>query len=280
MSSNNQHQQQQDGRSRSNPPVLSGSVRARDFDDETSSPETRRPRRLRDDEDDTTAYEHRHVLCFAARNRRGRFYIPVTNNDFGGILVDHVLLDSGCSTLLLPFPLTAGFPNVFCTSRYFWTVSSSRGPGAIHSPVLKIKLRLGGEFPLTLANKEQPPLAILRFHIGSQAANMLLNTHHYRAMLDANSVTKLNDFRGALGDRTSPERTYALLGQSNFSRVMYCQLGDVAIALSRDFDGCQNILDIMAQYERKMAPLVAAFDRFHDLEDDDGDGNEEEYRLS
>lgn len=260
--------------------TLSGTVHGRDDDGHVSSPESRRRPRLLRQSHDATDYEHPHVLCFAARNRRGRFYIPLTTNNFGGIAVNHVLLDSGCSTLLLPFPISTGFPTAFLSARYKWIVSSSRGTGAVHSPVLKIKLRLGGEFPLTLAGKDQPHIEFLRFHLGSEAVNQLLNNQGFRNMLDDSSINKLNDFRSALGDMVSPERTYALLGQSYFSRVMYCQLGDVALAFAREYDGSDNVVEIMANYERKLEPLVEAFEGFHDLEDDDGDEDEEEYRLS
>jgi hypothetical protein len=195
--------------------------------------------------------------------------------------VDNILFDSGCSTLLLPYPLATGFPTSFLnTARYKWIVSPSWGTGAVHSPILKILIRIGRRFTCTLADKQQPGLTMLRFQLGSQAANQLLNTPNLRETLDENCVTKLNDFVTQLGGRSAPERTYALLGQSYFSQVMYCQMDDVAIALSKDFDGNDNIIDIMGRYHQKLEPLVNAFQGFHDLEDDDGDEDEEEYRLS
>jgi hypothetical protein len=36
----------------------------------------------------------------------------------------------------------------------------------------------------------------------------------------------------------------------------------------------------MGRYKQEALPLVNAFEGFHDLEDDDGDEDEEEYRLS
>ena len=36
----------------------------------------------------------------------------------------------------------------------------------------------------------------------------------------------------------------------------------------------------MGRYHQKVVPLVDAFEGFHDLEDDDGDEDEEDYRLS
>lgn len=80
----------------------------------------------------------------------------------------------------------------------------------------------------------------------------------------------------------APERTYALLGQSYLSQVMYCQIDDVAVALAKEHCGRENIIHIMGRYHQKLVPLVEAFEGFHDLEDGDGDEDEEEYlyRLS
>ena len=233
-------------------------------------------------EDAAAEYDHPNVLCFGARNHRGRFYIPCTTNQFGGLPVAHVLLDSGCSSLLLPFPLKRGFPEgLLLPEIYKWSVSSSRGTGAIHSPVLKITMRLGGRFPCTLAGKEQPSLPFLRIHVGSAAARQLLSNQNVRRLLDGGCINKLNDFLGQLGDRQSPERTYALLGQSYLSQVMYCQKGDISVMFSGNFvDHSESIVGIMGQYHRKLEPLVEAFEGFHDLEDNDGDEDEEDYHLS
>jgi hypothetical protein len=132
----------------------------------------------------------------------------------------------------------------------------------------------------TLAGKEQPRLELLRFHLGSASARRLLETPVFRGMLDETSITKLNDFLHQLGERAAPERSYALLGQYYFRQVLYCQVGDVALAMNMEFDGSENLVRIMGRYERKLEPMVQAFDGFDDLEDDDGDEDEEDYRLS
>ena len=77
---------------------LSSSVHPRDEEAKNSSPEARRPRLLRGS-GEAADYDHPQVLCFAAQNRRGRFYIPCRNNIFGGITVENVLLDSGYAAL-------------------------------------------------------------------------------------------------------------------------------------------------------------------------------------
>eukprot|EP00977_Amphora_coffeiformis_P002355 scaffold443_cov177-Amphora_coffeaeformis.AAC.2 len=260
------------------PAPLSGSVRVREEGSASSLPSPRTRRRLNPS---AAQYEHPQVLCFAARNRRGRFYIPMTNNSFGGMSINHVLFDSGCNSLLLPFPLQDGLPQPWLEEFYVWTVSSSRGTGAVHSPVLKIKPLIGPNFACVLAGKVQPNLNMLRIHVGSQAANCLLNTLEYRSKLDETSVNKLRDFLSEIGEnRTVPERTYALLGRSYMSHVTYVQTGDVAVAFAQEYDGTDNLRRVMARYTSKLEPLVEAFEGFHDLEDGDGDEDEEEYHLS
>jgi hypothetical protein len=266
---------------------VGGSVHPRDQrdaeeSDHSSSPQRRRP--VGPTNNDASAYEHPHVLCFAARNRRGRFYIPCKQNSFGGVHVDNVMVDSGCSSLLLPFPLSDGFPPELSTVELCqWFVSSSRGTGALHSPVLKINKRLSAGFRCTLAGRDQPlELNLLRIHLGRQACERILA--EYIEMLDQACIDKLNEFlrQTRIGGHASPERSYALLGQSYLKHVFYCQKGDVALALSNDYTGTsnENILMIMGRYERKLAPMVQNFEGFQDLEDDDGDEDEEHFRLS
>ena len=196
-------------------------------------------------------------------------------------------LIQGVAVFCCPFHWNPVFQRVSWNPRGTSGLSLLRGvdgslpTGAVHSPVLKISMHIGGGFACTLADKQQPMhLMMLRFHLGTQASNLLLSTPDLRRMLDTNCVGKLNDFLRQLGNRSAPERTYALLGQSYLSRVMYCQINDVALALSEDFDGTENIIHIMGRYIQKLVPLVEAFEVFHDLEDNDGDEDEEEYRLS
>lgn len=95
------------------------------------APGAQRQRLSMHDDNAALAYKRPHVLCFVASNHRGCFYIPCKRNSFGGVPVDNVLLDSGCSSLLLPYPLVNGFPpELLNPAQCNWVVSSSRGTGA------------------------------------------------------------------------------------------------------------------------------------------------------
>jgi hypothetical protein len=258
---------------------ISGLVFPRDYkgtnNGSDSSPAAQAPRCKGNDDSAVLAYAHPDVLCFASRNRRGRFFVPSKQNSFGGVQVDNVLFDAGCSTLLLPFPLENGFPPTLTDPSFCkWTVSYSRGTGAVHSPVLKIKKHCLG-FHCTFADKPQPSLDMLRFHLGSKACSKLLQDD-FKLMLTPPSIDKLSKFLRQIGNIECPERTYALLGQSYFSRVLFCQSGDTALALSGKYDGHENVVGIIGSYHQALVPLVKAFEEFHDLEDDDGDEDDEE----
>jgi hypothetical protein len=179
---------------------------------EEDSPASAQKRVVRPPPDGSVEYEHEKVLCFAARNRRGRFYIPSKDNVFGGMVVENVL------------------PLEWRADEYNWVVSFSRGTGAVHSPVLKISMHLGLEFSCSLGGKEQPRLKFLRFHMGSKGINHILETPQLVALLDPGCVATLIATRNQLAG-TAPERTYALLGQSYLQKVIYAQSGDLGIFL-------------------------------------------------
>jgi hypothetical protein len=219
------------------------------------------------------AFEHPDVLCFASRNRHGYLFIPSKNNSFGGVQVDNVLLRTGCGKLLLPFPFENGLPsNLIDPTNCEWTVSSF---GTRNVPVLEIKKHTLG-FNLTLANKTQPSLDVLVFILGSKACKMLLQDD-YKVMLKSSCITILKSYLGQIGDSEVPERTFAVLGLSYLSQVFFCQCGNIALALSANYDGNKNIVAIIGNYSKKLVPLVEAFEGFHDLKYADGDEYEEIY---
>lgn len=226
------------------------------------------------------------ILAMAVLNKKSRLFIPSKENKFGGIAYDNVMVDSGCSSVLLPFPIDdpgaslAGVAN----DRYDWTVTRSKGTGAVHSPVLKIKSKIGQEFDLKLAGKDQPiRLPFLRFHLGKQAAGLLLDS--FGGMLQQKCKEDLRSFVRGLGDDADvPERRHVLLGLSYIRKVCSVQTADIVLFL----DGnrwhllAAGLPGIFAQKSTEARELAEAFEGFDDLEDEDhdGDADEEDVRRS
>jgi len=269
---------------RGNAASASGNVHPRDGSDDSSSPVRQRQRITDAAAVDDHRYEHAQVLSYAARGRNKRFYIPSTENYFGGIRVNNIMFDSGCSTLLLPYPLETSFPpELLNNSLYSWVVGTSRGTGAVHSLVLSVSSRIGRKFPVTLAGKAQGEsrgVPKLRFQLGSGAVNQVLESPQLLALLDQGCIDMLNGFLTRIGDRTIEERNYALLGQSYLANVSQFQTGNVTLAISPDFPENENLWEIAGRYQIMLGSMVREFENWSDLEDHDTDVDDEDYRTS
>ena len=228
------------------------------------------------------------VLAFAAKNRRRRFFIPSKLNSFGGIEYEHVMVDSGCSSCLFPFPLHVDAPEMrrsFPPARFRWSVSSSVGTGAKHCPVLKIEGRLRSNFAIVLNGKSQPVnLSYMRFHLGSNSAAFVCD--NFADLLQQSDIDSLRAFtRDNSGDAAVPERRHVLLGQSYCDHVFSAQVQDIIIFMDAVswVDHASRLPDLLISCHDAARPLIDEYPEFHDLEDDDHDGDdqdEEDVRLS
>ena len=217
------------------------------------------------------------VVAVAAMNNRSRMFVPGVDNSFAGIAFPHVMIDSGCNSLLLPFPQDISSLKPFSGKRYAWTVSTSSGIGAISSPTLTIKSKFlpdVGELKLSLMS-HSVPLPRLRFHVTKEAARLLLEMEK----IDDGEKTILRTFLDALGESESKLRTHVLLGQLFLSNYLSVQSNPVFMICEKSYNGPLQE-DLLTVWEI-VKPLIDTFENFHDLEDEDHDGDDnEEKRLS
>ena len=226
------------------------------------------------------------ILAFAAKNHRRRFFFPTKENSFGGIPYQHVMVDSGCSSALFPFPSPdAGvdLAQLFPPSLYNWGISQSHGTGASHCPVLKIQGKLQARFNIVLNGKTQPVgLSFMRFHLGSSSAATVRDrfpNHFQPADMDI-----LNNFLKEHPKCVS-ERRHVLLGQSYCDSVFSAQVQDIIIFMDAThwISYASSLPQLFIYCHEAAKPLIEAYGEFHDLEDDDHDGDdkdEEDVRLS
>ncbi|KAG7337245.1 hypothetical protein IV203_036312 [Nitzschia inconspicua] len=224
--------------------------------------------------------DHSWVLAYAAKNNRSRMYLPEKNNFIGEIQYENVLVDCGCSSILLPFPGDGSVLKKKYLDKlsFYWEIANSKGTGAVHSPVLKIKTHMiGAGFPCTLVGKEQPRLQYLRFHLGVRAAKTILNDNDMTDMVDSSGITAMQNFVRqveVLAPGSARERKHALLGQLYLEHVVYCQAGPIGLMLKPPFEG--NLRHYFGVYRNVVKPKIANFEGFHDLEDDDHDAEADE----
>ena len=223
------------------------------------------------------------VLAFASRNRKNRFFIPSTNNSIAGITYEKLMVDSGCSSMLLPFPATGAqeLERRFRPMRFHFTVACSKGTGAVHSLVLKVKSKINQGFDMVLNGQTQPvSLPFLRFHLGRTAAAELSEAD----WLDQSCKDRLDSYIQTLNGSEAAERQHVLVGQSFMSQMFSAQQGDIIIFMNRNtwVTSAADLPDLFSRIHDIARPMVERYDGFHDLEDEDHDagGDEEDVRLS
>ena len=207
------------------------------------------------------------VIVVAMKNARQRFFIPSVDNYFGGIQYDFVMIDNGSNSLLLPFPSSPEVLQQYNDAIFSWEILWSEEPGAVHSPTLIIN-RIDGVAVgnIVLSGRHVAECMYLRFHLGSESAQMLIN--HPR--LDSNESQKLQGFLDKLGEgHSSPERTQVFLGQAVLSKFYSFQAGKMFLLLKKGHLPVRD--DLIAAWN-----LIKNFEKpegFNDLVDEDHDGD-------
>jgi hypothetical protein len=190
------------------------------------------------------------IFAVAARNAKNRFFIPSRTNKFAGIPYEYVMVDNRCNSILLPFKEEA--LTVFGADRFQWKIAQSRGTGAVKSPTLTITIAGGVSSLGSMSLAGSGPLlqlTRLRFHLGSVSARSL-SSH---AKLSENGRETLANFLLQMGQRVSPERQHALLGQTYLKEVLSLQLGDVFIM------GDAQMFPTLADYNRTYFAALGTF---------------------
>ena len=228
------------------------------------------------------------ILFYAKRNNRARFFLPSTENYFGGIKVPNIMIDTGATNILLPIEddQILELRTKFDTEKYSWLIGTSKGVGLLHSPTLIIKPKVNTPSISVELMKDQSTCVVqqkqLRFHLSCSNAKVLLK----RDFVQKRDVEKLNDFVRTVEERNTrgdldvgKSRTYALLGQSFISNTCghppfaFVQYDDIAMILDPirfKWGDFVNTVEYVQNILRS-----TDFHQFADLEDYDHEGDEE-----
>lgn len=211
------------------------------------------------------------ILAVALRNDRKRFFAPSGHNTFAGIRYEYVMIDSGCNSLLMPFPVNINDLRQFSGDEFFWEVNWSRGVGAIMSPTLLIYNPETNQDvgDLILAGRFVAKLKSLRFHLGKESAQTLLGL----GFLHDTEKAKIEGFLQDLGDKNCSERRYVLLGQAVLSQVFSLQAGKLLLLASRGYFPRREDFRAAWRVIRDFECNGLLPNEFHDLEDVDHDGD-------
>jgi len=203
-----------------------------------------------------------YIKALAMRNHKKRFFIPSLMNSFGGIPYRNVMIDNGCSTLLLPYPGMEAL-QAFSSKDFIWKIGSSGGTtGPVNSVVLLIKHYENPSVGfINLAGSNVMALPYLRIHLNTETAREIINSNR----VTNDNLTKLRDY---VAMNYPPKiRQHFLLGQMVLDELISEQHRN-AFVICSELPSAQD----MARVHQVLNDLDKP-EGFDDLEDDDHDGD-------
>lgn len=207
------------------------------------------------------------IMAIAMKNAKKRFFVPSSENSFGGIPYSNVMIDNGCSSLLLPFP-GVDVLQAFAGGDYVWKIRSSGGTGAVNCVVLLIKHFENPSIgDIKLAGKHVCSLPFLRIHLNTTTAGQVIEM----GKLTGGNLKKIQAFV-AMNYPPKP-RHHVLLGQMVLDDFISVQHRNSFVICS-ELPTRQAMMDV-----HQLLNDIEKPDGFDDLEDDDhdGDGDFEEF---
>lgn len=230
------------------------------------------------------------IKFFGVCNSRNRYYLPSKKNFFGCLNIEYCLIDTGCSTLLLPLS-HANLDEIllkYASNFYIWTVSSSKGTGALSSPTLKISHSQGFKVSLmTDLYSNKISLDYLRFHISPSIAERLI----LAAPITAFGKEKLKNFLNQIGIlkilspsvKITMERHQALIGQWVLSKFCLIQHQMIIAAIAGDSSYLTN-LNVNEEFFKlinlgeSLIQMHFGEEEFNDLEDEENESDSSNIR--
>lgn len=162
------------------------------------------------------------VCAVFRRNAKSHLFVPSTENLIGGLKFEIVMVDSGCSSLLLPITgeednsihsLKQKFPFI----DHVWSIHSGKGVGSINvvlkihkrNPAQTFNVQLGVDWGGGVMN-----VPYLRFHLCGDDLAVMSRVRNkptgFRDFLSAEDKDKVNLYR----NHYSVRRYHALIGKS------------------------------------------------------------------
>jgi len=223
------------------------------------------------------------IVALAKRNKKFRFFLASKENFFGGFQVENVMIDNGCSSILLP--LNEGdiqqLRTTFPPQIYSWTIANSKGvqarsltlevaPKPLFNAPTQITIQLCRNFLDTSC-----PVQKLRFHVCNDDCAPLLAGN----MLPQTEKNKIITFQ-TKNSLHVPRRSHALIGQGILSQDSYASIqlrsGFIVVTTTKfALTSWQDIMELnLFLGSEEVQDLLP--DNFEDLEDEDHDGIDEE----
>jgi hypothetical protein len=211
-------------------------------------------------------------LIFVSKiNHRNRCFIPSTKNYFAGVQVKKVLVDSGCSSILLPIEENSvdSLFQRFSSDNFIASIGGSTRVGGECLVLLFSHFGPTGSFEVKLCqdivgHAEALAVKNLRFSLCSEDSAAILECVDLRNRFGTAEIIKLQSYL----DRTIARRSHALLGQSVLKELSCIKSSTVEFHVRAELYTPITWKDVEIDTKRLLAQLVLP-DSFEEWEDDD-----------
>jgi hypothetical protein len=210
-------------------------------------------------------------LVFVSKiNHRNRCFIPSVKNYFGGVQVKKVLVDSGCSTILLPVAKNEleGLFDMFPNDRYTWRVGGSTGVGGGTKVLLvesvdrvKFEVKLCQDI---IGHPHSVCVQTLRFSLCSEDAGTILRNPDMVTRFGTKAKSTLEEYANS----SAPRRSHALLGQSVLKQLSCVKHSRVEFHVDPAHYEISSWNEVSCDTSRLLEQIILP-DDFEDWEDDD-----------
>lgn len=210
-------------------------------------------------------------LVFVSKiNHRNRCFIPSVKNYFGGVQVKKVLVDSGCSTILLPIVENElkSLLDKFPANLYIWRVGGSTGVGG-GSKVLLVESVDRVKFEVKLCqdiigHPHSVRVQTLRFSLCSEDTRTILGNPDMIARFGTKVKSTLEEYANSNAAR----RSHALLGQSVLKQLSCVKHSRVEFHVDPAYYKISSWNEVSRDTSRLLEQIILP-DDFEDWEDDD-----------
>ncbi|CAF2938197.1 unnamed protein product [Rotaria sp. Silwood2] len=192
---------------------------------------------------------------FAIKNFRERYLIPSSNNIFGGVQIEYILIDSGSNSSLFPLPMTLNNTfdiNIllknFPYDKHIWSIGTAHGAGLLPDTTLHIKPKESDDGSLctikcSLHVDIKPlefQLPYIRFSLDEQSIKVLLETNEIPFSATEKGILRsrisfFNEFEKHFPSiRNTKKREYCLLGQHFLKNLCTIQINDTMVFVNKN----------------------------------------------
>ncbi|CAF1348954.1 unnamed protein product [Rotaria sordida] len=238
---------------------------------------------------------------FAIKNFRERYLIPSSNNIFGGVQIEYILIDSGSNSSLFPLPTTVSNEfdiNIllknFPYDKHIWSIGAAHGVGLLPDTTLNIKPKESDDGSLCTIkcslHVDIKPLVFqlpyIRFSLDEQSIKILLETNEIPFSATEKGILRsrisfFNEFEKHFpSTRNTKKREYCLLGQHFLKNLCTIQINDTMIFVNKNnireklFPLANTSIDKIADYLYYERPLFSRTEKFLMCEDDEHGGRD------